>query len=65
MILRKSSCAERGAQTMVRMASRLLRWERNRLRKKTEEAKKRGGVSASLFLEGEMNALSDADCFLH
>lgn len=48
---------------MVRMASRLLRWERNRLRKKTEEAKKRGGVSASLFLEGEMNALSDADCF--
>lgn len=48
---------------MIRMANRLFCWEQKRLRKKTEEAKKRGGVSASLFLEGEMNALSDADCF--
>jgi len=48
---------------MVKMANRLLRFEKRRLQKKTEEAKKRGGVSASLFLEGEMNALEDADCF--
>lgn len=48
---------------MIRMANRLLRWEQKRLQKKTEEAKRRGGVSASLFLESEMNALSDADCF--
>ncbi|MBR6537136.1 MAG: GNAT family N-acetyltransferase [Lachnospiraceae bacterium] len=48
---------------MVRMANRLYCRERKRLRKKTEEAKKCGRVSASLFLEGEMNALSDADCF--
>ncbi len=48
---------------MIRMANRLWRWEQKKLRKKTEEAKKRGGVSASLFLEADMNALSDADCF--
>lgn len=48
---------------MIRMAKRLSRGEQKRLEKRTEEAKKRGGVSASLFLEGEMNALSDADCF--
>lgn len=48
---------------MIRMANRLFRWEKKRLRKKTETAKKRGRVSASLFLEEEMNALSDADCF--
>ncbi|MDD5901633.1 MAG: GNAT family N-acetyltransferase [Lachnospiraceae bacterium] len=48
---------------MIRMANRLTRWEQKRLQKKTEEAKRRGGVSASLFLENEMNALSDADCF--
>ena len=52
-----------GGMTMIRMANRLFGWEQKRLRTKTEEAKKRGGVSASLFLEGEMNALSDADCF--
>jgi len=48
---------------MVKMTNRLLGVEKRRLQKKTEEAKKRGGVSASLFLEGEMNALEDADCF--
>lgn len=48
---------------MIRMANRLFRWERKRLEKRTEAAKKWGGVSASLFLEGDMNALSDADCF--
>lgn len=48
---------------MIQMANRLRRWERRRLEKMIEEAKKRGSVSASLFLEGEMNALEDADCF--
>lgn len=48
---------------MIRMAGRLGRREQRRLQKKTEQAKKRGGVSASLFLESEMNALSDAECF--
>ncbi len=48
---------------MIRMAGRLGQWEQRRLQKKTEEAKERGGVSASLFLESEMNALSDAACF--
>lgn len=48
---------------MVKMARKLRRWEQRRLRQKTEEARLQGGVSASLFLEGEMNALSDADCF--
>lgn len=48
---------------MIRMTGRLGRPEQKRLRRKTEEAKERGGVSASLFLESEMNALSDAACF--
>lgn len=48
---------------MIKMARRLYRWEQRRLQKRTEEAKARGNVSAALFLEGEMNALSDADCF--
>lgn len=48
---------------MIRMAGRLGDRERNRLQKKTEEAKERGGVSASLFLESEMNELTDAACF--
>lgn len=48
---------------MIKMANRLYRRERVRLQKKTEEAKQRGGVSASLFLESEMNVLEDADCF--
>lgn len=52
-----------GRTGMVKMAKRLWRWEQRRFQKKTEEAKKRGGVSASLFLEGEMNVLSHADCF--
>ncbi len=48
---------------MIRISNRLLRWEQRCLQKKTENAKKEGRVSASLFLEGEMNAISDADCF--
>lgn len=48
---------------MIRMAGKLGQWERKRLQRKTEGAKGRGGVSASLFLESEMNALSDAECF--
>lgn len=48
---------------MIRMANRLFRWEQKKLRRKTEAAKQWGGVSAALFLEGEMNALADADCF--
>lgn len=48
---------------MIKMANRLYRRERKRLQKKTEEAKQRGGVSASLFLESEMNVLENADCF--
>ncbi len=48
---------------MIRMAGRLGQREQRRLQRKTEEAKERGGVSASLFLESEMNALSDAACF--
>lgn len=48
---------------MIRMAGRLGQLEQKILQRKTEEAKKRGGVSASLFLESEMNALSDAACF--
>jgi len=48
---------------MIRMAGKLGLWEQKRLQRKTEEAKRRGGVSASLFLESEMNALSDAACF--
>ena len=48
---------------MIRMAGKLGLWERKRLQRKTEEAKGWGGVSASLFLESEMNALSDAACF--
>lgn len=48
---------------MIKMARKLYRWEQKRLQKRTEEAKARGNVSAALFLESEMNALSDADCF--
>ena len=48
---------------MIKMANRLLVREQKRLQKMADEAKKRGGVSASLFLEGELNALTDADCF--
>lgn len=48
---------------MIKMANKLLRWEQKRLQKMAEEAKKQGRVSASLFLEGELNALTDADCF--
>lgn len=48
---------------MIRMTGRLGQWEQRRLQKRTEEAKERGGVSASLFLESEMNALSNAACF--
>lgn len=48
---------------MLTMAKRLSRWEKRRLYRKIEDGKSRGGVSASLFLEGEMNALPEADCF--
>ncbi len=48
---------------MVKIAKKLRDRERNRLQKRLEEAKAWGGVSASLFLEWEMNALADADCF--
>jgi len=48
---------------MIHMAGRLGRREQKRLQRKTEEATRRGGVSASLFLEAEMNALEDAACF--
>lgn len=48
---------------MIRMAGCLGQREQRRLQRKTEEAMERGGVSASLFLESEMNALSDAACF--
>ena len=48
---------------MIRMAGSLGRREQRRLQKKTDQATRRGGVSASLFLESEMNALADAACF--
>lgn len=48
---------------MISITNRLGRWEKRSLQKKTEEAKRRGAVSASLFLEEDMNALSDADCY--
>lgn len=48
---------------MIKMAKKLYRWEQKRLQKRTEEAKQKGNVSAALFLESEMNALQDADCF--
>lgn len=48
---------------MVRMAKKLRTGERKRLQKRMDEARMRGGLSASLFLEWEMNALTDADCF--
>lgn len=48
---------------MGAMAKKLRNRERKRLEQMTEEAKRRGGVSASLFLEDEMNVLEDAECF--
>ena len=48
---------------MGKMAKRLRSRERKRLEQMTEEAKRRGGVSASLFLESEMNVFEDAGCF--
>lgn len=48
---------------MGKMAKRLRNRERKRLEEMTEEAKRRGGVSASLFLESEMNVFEDAGCF--
>lgn len=48
---------------MIKMARKLYGWEQKRLQKRIEEAKQRGNVSAALFLESEMNALADADCF--
>ena len=48
---------------MIKMAKKLYRREQKRLQKRTEEAKQKGNVSAAIFLESEMNALQDADCF--
>lgn len=48
---------------MIKIARRIRGWERKKLQKRLDEARMRGGVSASLFLEWEMNALTDADCF--
>jgi len=48
---------------MIKIAKKMRNRERKRLQKRLEEAKTQGGVSASLFLEWEMNALTDADCF--
>ena len=48
---------------MVTIAKRVSEREQKRLRRRIEDSKERGGVSASLFLEGELNALPEADCF--
>lgn len=48
---------------MVKIAKRLREGERKRLQKRMDEARVQGGLSASLFLEWEMNALTHADCF--
>lgn len=48
---------------MVTTAKRLTLWERKRLRSRAKECENRGSLSASLFLEAEMNALREADCF--
>ncbi len=48
---------------MIRLKKRLREREKLRLDKLTEEAKLRQDVSAELFLESELNAFADADCF--
>lgn len=48
---------------MIRMKKRLRDREKLRLDQLTEEAKLRQDVSAELFLESELNAFADADCF--
>ncbi len=48
---------------MVTTAKRLTLWERKKLRNRIRECENRGSLSASLFLEEEMNALQEADCF--
>lgn len=48
---------------MIRLKKRLREKEKMRLDKLTEEARRRNDVTAELFLESEMNAFSDADCF--
>lgn len=48
---------------MVTTAKRLTLWERKRLRNRIEEYENRGSLSASLFLEEEINALPEAACF--
>lgn len=53
----------REAADMITTAKRITGWEKRRLYKRTEKCKSRCKVSASLFLESEMNALPEADCF--
>lgn len=48
---------------MIRLKKRLREREKMRLDRLTEDAKQRQDVSAELFLEGELNAFADADCF--
>ena len=48
---------------MIRLRKRLREREKMRLDSLTEEARLRNDVTAELFLESEMNAFADADCF--
>ncbi len=48
---------------MIRLKKRLRDREKMRFDKLTEEARLQKDVTAELFLESEMNAFADADCF--
>lgn len=48
---------------MIRLKKKLREKDKLRLDKLAEEAKQRHEVSAELFLESELNAFVDADCF--
>lgn len=48
---------------MIRIRKKLRNREKMRVDRLTEEAKRRKDVSAELFLESELNAYADADCF--
>lgn len=48
---------------MVTAAKRLTIRERKKLQNRIKACEKRGSLSASLFLEAELNALPEADCF--
>ena len=54
---------EKEVDGMIRLKKRLRDKEKLRLDALTEEAKARQDVSAELFLESELNAFADADCF--